>query len=112
MKARAWRFHPAAQRELDDAVDSYEQEREGIGEAFLDQIESLLEKKRLVRSPGSPVPSVDDERVRRLLLMPRFPYTVILLVDARVVLAIAHAKRRPNYWLARLRAVARAAPQR
>jgi len=104
MRARPWRYHPAAQTELDDAVDRYEEEREGIGDAFLDAVETLLEKKRAVRTPGTPSPGVADENVRRLLLTPRFPYALVLLIDERVVLATAHLARRPNYWRRRLKA--------
>jgi toxin ParE1/3/4 len=37
--------------------------------------------------------------------LPRFPYAVVFLVRVEElrVLAIAHAKRRPGYWLSRVR---------
>ena len=39
------------------------------------------------------------QEVRRFVLE-RFPYTVIfeVLADRVLVLAVAHARRRPNYW--------------
>lgn len=42
--------------------------------------------------------------IRRALL-PRFPYAIVFLVRAEElrVLAVAHAKRRPGYWLGRVR---------
>jgi hypothetical protein len=44
--------------------------------------------------------------VRKYVLQ-RFPFAVAYLVldDTLVVLAVAHGKRRPGYWLARLRDV-------
>jgi hypothetical protein len=35
-------------------------------------------------------------------MTPRFPYAIILLTDARIVIAVAHLRRRPNYWRKRL----------
>ncbi len=46
-----------------------------------------------------------DLEVRRALL-PRFPYALVFLelqTEIRV-LAVAHAKRHPDYWLNRLQA--------
>lgn len=43
-------------------------------------------------------------RIRRALL-PRFPYTLIFIdMGAEVrVIAVAHVKREPGYWLERIR---------
>jgi hypothetical protein len=43
--------------------------------------------------------------VRRALVGPRFPYSVVYLEDEDEiwVLAVAHAKRRPGYWRGRLK---------
>ena len=42
--------------------------------------------------------------IRRALLT-RFPYAIVFLIMSEEirVLAVAHAKRRPGYWLNRLR---------
>jgi hypothetical protein len=47
-----------------------------------------------------------DLEVRRALL-PRFPYALVFLeLQAEIrVLAVAHAKRHPDYWLNRLQAI-------
>jgi hypothetical protein len=44
-----------------------------------------------------------DLVIRRVLL-PRFPYAVVFMDLGREVrvLAVAHAKRRPGYWLNRI----------
>jgi toxin ParE1/3/4 len=42
----------------------------------------------------------------RRYLLPRFPYGVVYGVAADasiVVVALAHARRRPRYWIARLK---------
>jgi hypothetical protein len=102
MTARPWDFHPEALAELDAAGRWYEERRGGIGEEFVDRVHEALADAGTFPSPGVTVPSVRLANVRRLLMTPRFPYAVILLTDARVVIAVAHLHRRPNYWRVRL----------
>jgi hypothetical protein len=103
-----WIFHVAAREEFDEAMDRYNEARPGLGDAFLDLVNDALEQATLP-SPGVTVPGVRRANVRRLLMTPQFPYAVVLLTDARVVIAVAHLRRRPSYWRKRLprRATAR-----
>jgi plasmid stabilization system protein ParE len=62
---------------------------------------------RLAESPGSfpPWPGVPATPVTlRRAVVSRFPYVIAFHADAdrALVLAVAHAKRRPLYWLTRL----------
>src|SRR5262249_46959945 len=54
---------------------------------------------------GAPVPGVRTDLPTRRVLLRRFPYAIVFLeVDATVrILAIAHQRRRPGYWIERLR---------
>jgi hypothetical protein len=97
----AWIFLVEAREEFDDAMDRYNEVRPGLGDAFLDHVNDALENATLP-SPGVTVPGLRRANVRRLLLTPHFPYAVVLLTDARVVIAVAHLRRRPNYWRKRL----------
>lgn len=98
-----YRYHPEARRELDEAVDWYEDAATGLGADFFDEVEAAVRDacEHPVRWPL--FPSVDPAlAVRRRVL--RFPYSVAWLVqpDQIVIVAVAHAKRRPGYWLDRL----------
>jgi len=65
-------FNPLAARELVEAVDFYDQARQGLGDEFLQEIERAI--AFLDRYPEA-APKVGRE-VRRLVL-PRFPYSLI-----------------------------------
>jgi toxin ParE1/3/4 len=86
--------------ELAEAAAWYETRRDGLAIRFLqdiDQTRVAIQSPRLASTP-------DDLEIRRALL-PRFPYALIFLelqTEVRV-LAVAHVKRDPDYWLNRLK---------
>jgi toxin ParE1/3/4 len=96
---------PAAVEEIHSAAVWYEARRSGLSADLLAEVEQTLE---LVSSRSATFPRLGgtppDLIVRRALL-DRFPYALIFLAlptgDLRVV-AFAHAKRRPGYWLWRV----------
>jgi hypothetical protein len=99
------RFAPEVWGELAEAVLWYEARNEGLGLDLLAEIEVTLP---LVGDRPRSFPRLQDVRaaveIRRALLA-RFPYALVFLVrpgEVRV-LAVAHAKRRPGYWLSRVR---------
>lgn len=102
---RTLRLELEAVEEMEEAAEWYEERRPGLARHFLDEIEQL--QGRIVERPASyprlDVPS-SDLVIRRALLS-RFPYAVVFLdrEDEIRILAIAHTKRRPGYWLNRLR---------
>lgn len=102
MKKHAWGFHPAADRELNAAAPRYDEFRPGLGDAFLDAIEQKLAIAASIAAPGTRVPGIADEMVRRIFLSPRFPYQLVLVTDVDMVLAVAHLRRHPDYWRKRL----------
>jgi len=89
------RFNPLAERELWKAAEFYEAERTGLGGEFLDEISRSL--AFAVEFPEAA--TVIRGSVRRLVVS-RFPYSILYrrLQGGIRVLAIAHHKRRPEFW--------------
>ena len=93
-------FHPAARLELLDAVEYYRNRSPDLASAFYEDALHLI--KELLEFPElAPVKHPIGVRSQPLR---RFPYSVLYTVDPDVlyIVAIAHQKRRPNYWLRRL----------
>ena len=44
-----------------------------------------------------------DESLRRLFLLPLYQCSFVLEIEERVVYAISHLRRRPNFWKRRLK---------
>ena len=99
------RLAPEAVTELADAAVWYESRSRGLAGKFLQEFETVL---RLIESRPASFPRLLDTspelNIRRALL-PRFPYASIFIElpsEFRIV-AVAHVKRRPGYWLNRIR---------
>lgn len=97
---RFW-IHPQARAEFDEAFANYlgiDPELAVSFEAtFFDYLESIIANPLLYNLRHSPT--------RRVNLTPRFGeyYIAYMLRNQRVViLAVAHAKRRPYYWRKRI----------
>jgi toxin ParE1/3/4 len=96
---RPIRFDPAAQRELNEAADFYDAEDPGLGGAFLDAAERAFEQ--IQAFPESSPISLAPVRTK---VLSAFPFSVIYWVtddEVIIVLALAHHRRRPEYWRAR-----------
>jgi plasmid stabilization system protein ParE len=93
------RFLTLAQQELDDAVAWYNEQADGLGKEFLDELDRAV--RRAVVFPMS-CPQITSG-LRRCLLA-RFPYGIIygLEDDMMVVIAVAHLHRKPRYWAGRI----------
>ncbi|MBI4600660.1 MAG: type II toxin-antitoxin system RelE/ParE family toxin [Planctomycetes bacterium] len=97
-------FCKEADAELIEAAVWYDGQRGGLGKEFLDDAEQTLS---LVVSLPRAWPRIRDApldlEIRRALLR-RFPYAIVYQVqEERIrVLAVAHQKREPNYWLNRV----------
>jgi len=92
-------FNRLAERELAEAVEFYEGARLGLGEEFLDEVDHAI--IFLGRYPEA-APRVGREI--RSFVLPRFPYSLIYrpLGSGQIrILAVAHQKRRPRYWIRR-----------
>ena len=97
-------LHPEARAELRSAALWYDEQRPGLGDRFIAQVAVALE--RVSDAPESypawPGTRVEDPVIRKATVQ-RFPYVIAFEQHERhsLVLAIAHAKRRPLYWLTR-----------
>ena len=100
MMRKSLRVNSQAQNEINKAFDWYFERSPQSAEAFLDEIGDSL--KRIVAGPHR-FP-ISTKNTRRLVLA-KFPYTVFFQEkDATIlVVAVAHAKRRPGYWGGRVR---------
>jgi toxin ParE1/3/4 len=94
-----------ALEELFEAADRYESKQPGLADRFMEDIDRSLS---LLRELPEAFPvlraSPPGLKIRRALLH-TFPYALVffeLETEFRVV-AVAHHKRRPSYWLSRVR---------
>jgi toxin ParE1/3/4 len=96
----SYEFHPAAEAEHLESVAYYESKRPGLGASYLAAFEAALET---VRAEPSRYPIERKPDIRKILLK-RFPFTVLFRERDGViqVLAVAHHRRRPDYWLGRV----------
>ena len=92
-------FDPDARVEFLDAVQYYEKCQEGLGHRFRIAIETAVQQVsetpflyRILKAPF------------RRYLLPKFPYSIIYSIepDHIHIIAVAHNKRKPGYWLNRI----------
>lgn len=97
---RVLRVRPEAEAELTAAVDWYESKRAGLGAELMAEVDAALDKT-LSRPAASPIWRRGYPYRRRTL--DRFPYSIFFKASPGVVevVAIAHSKRRPGYWIGR-----------
>jgi plasmid stabilization system protein ParE len=99
----AVRISDEADAEMAEAARWYERNRVGLGLEFLAAVDAAV--TRIEENPGigSRPPGVGDDAIRRVFVR-RFPYHVVYLElpDRLQVLAVAHDRRRPAYWVGRL----------
>jgi len=91
------RLVSSAEAEVMDAVRYYERHQPGLGAEFLDELETYL--SLVATAPERP--TLRHSGYRRVNLK-RFPHYLAYTVEAGevVVLAVAHAARKPDSWKA------------
>ena len=96
-----YRLHPEAEAEHLDTVAYYEARKAGLGARYLSEFEQVL--KQVCASPHRY--RIDLHPDIRRVRMERFPFTIFFreTKGSIEVLAVAHHRRRPTYWTARLR---------
>lgn len=94
------RVDPNAAEELEHAALWYESQRIGLGVEFVAEFDQALD---FIAATPLAAPVWKEDRPYRRKTLSRFPYCLFFLVEDEVVvvLAVAHTRRRPGYWLAR-----------
>ena len=92
-------YHPAAEAELTEAAQFYEQRVPTLGAQFLDAVDRAVSVIQIAPDRWA----VIEADVRHYLL-PRFPYANYyrVLPDHIRILAFKHHSRHPDYWRDRL----------
>ena len=86
---------PEAELDIEDAFQWYEQRDSGLGSEFVRAVDSCLAS--IGRNPEA-YPVV--YRQARRVLIRRFPYGLIYVVEENIITIIAcyHVKRNPKQW--------------
>ena len=88
-------YHPEAKSELRESGIWYDDKVDGLGLEFLLEVKNA--ESRILQNPQlCPI----YEAGTRRYIMQRFPFAVIYLVSEQKIqiVAVAHCKRRPEYW--------------
>ncbi len=89
----------AAETDIQDAYDYYEECRQGLGQDFVLCIEESLDK--IIRNPNRyPVIHKNIPRI----LVKRFPFGIFFVVQKNtiIVMAVMHGSRSPGRWKIRM----------
>jgi plasmid stabilization system protein ParE len=94
----AWRLRSVALEEFQAAAEYYDQQRDGLGEEFVEEISDLL-RAILAQPDFYPVAHRDI----RFAQARRFPYCVYYRVLPRgiVIISVFHNSRDPAIWQSR-----------
>lgn len=98
-------FEDEADTEYRLAGRWYEARREHLGFDFFDAVDETIGRTLDLPRSGALVPRIAADLPVRTVAVARFPYHVIYLeVDDRIrILAVAHDRRKPDYWKTRLK---------
>ena len=93
-------FHPEAEDEFDKAIAYYEEKLEGLGLEFKAEVEDALDG--IAKLPG--LRAFYKGTKYRKWVLKRFPFSIFYLErDEDIwISAVAHQKRKPDYWKGRL----------
>jgi hypothetical protein len=89
------KYHFSASLELDDAVQWYEEQKEGLGISFAQEVELTI--KRIQNFPDSnPV----LEKGFRRAVVTTYPYGIFYKTKGEIIeiYSISHLHRRPGFW--------------
>ncbi len=98
------RIDGEAEEEIASAIDRYDREREGLGNAFWSELSDALDTLAVPGPECGPVIGLPPELGVRRKLLSRFPYSIVFVEGERAVrvISVMHGHRRPSYWLRRL----------
>lgn len=92
------RLRPEAEQDLADAAVWYEEQRQGLGHEFLDEVLTMFSS-----IAKNPLIYPDVHRSTRRAVIHRFPFSVYFRVESAtiVVVAVIHGSRNPHRWKSR-----------
>ena len=98
-----FRIHPRAEAEILRATEWYAERSKIAARRFLEAVEQGLERMAQLPDAFPLVPSASRELTIRRVPLHRFPYSLVYTKTAKrlEVLAVAHMKQRPLYWIVR-----------
>ena len=93
------KFIAPARREFLKEVVYYNEQALGLGAALVHEVEEATARALTFPDSGSPGPAGT-----RLIVINKFPFSIVYRPDREgiVVFALAHHKRRPEYWESRV----------
>jgi plasmid stabilization system protein ParE len=93
------RFLPAAEAEFLQEIEHYSKAREGLGIRF--QLSVMATISKAVANPRGGAPHGKETRRR---LVNGFPFSVVYRVSdgQLLIVAVAHHRRKPDYWAQRV----------
>ena len=93
-------LHEAALAEAQATYDWYATRNPAAAEAFIDELDDAMKQIGMFADAGPAHVSGTRRYVMR-----RFPFTVIYREQQRTleVIAVAHARRKPDYWKERVK---------
>lgn len=94
-----YKFYPLAIKELEDAIDYYKNINVSLGNHFLEEIYSSIQ--RILKFPNAW--SKLSFSCRRCILN-KFPYGIIYQIHENEIriIAVMQLNRNPNFWVDRL----------
>ncbi|MBC8180788.1 type II toxin-antitoxin system RelE/ParE family toxin [candidate division KSB1 bacterium] len=92
-------YHPHAKAEIRNSANWYDKKVDGLGLEFMLEVKAA--ESKIIDNPES---WASYEQGTRRYIMKRFPYSIIYLLTAEKIqiVAVAHSKRRPEYWKNRI----------
>ena len=92
------RFLSVASDELIDAATYYDEQALGLGDKFLDRVDSAVSQ---LKEQPEIWPLINQNIHRRLIR--QFPFALLYRIqgDEVIILAVMHLKRNPRYWIDR-----------
>ncbi len=99
-------FRDSAEQDLEDACLYFINEADDIGlvERFQTDVDDAVSRLHADSVVPSPVPGANPRSNLKRVFLDRFPYSVVFIEkdSIRIVIAVAHMRRRPTYWKGRL----------
>ncbi len=98
------RLLPEAQGDAIEAAIWYEEREPALGSEFLDLVHKAFAEIWTRADVASTMETYHGPHDVRRVMLQRFPFAVIAVVrpDKIIIVAVAHMRRRPLYWLNRM----------